>query len=94
MTRPLRPDATARPVGAFKLADTRDSQTAPPLEPLLGIDDLAATLNCSRRLVERMRSAGRLPCPDLRLGRLPRWRVRTIRDWIDEQARNGRGGRT
>jgi predicted DNA-binding transcriptional regulator AlpA len=55
--------------------------------------DLARVLNCSRRVVERMRAAGRLPKPDLFVGnRSPRWRPETIRRWIDEQAQ-GRGGR-
>ena len=31
--------------------------------------DLARMLNCDRRTIERMRSAGRLPHPDLRVGR-------------------------
>src|SRR5271166_4219646 len=52
------------------------------MEPMLGIDDLAALLRCSRRLIERMRSAGKVPPPDLRVGRMPRWRAETIRQWI------------
>jgi predicted DNA-binding transcriptional regulator AlpA len=71
------------------MSNTVDAQTGrliadPPIEPLLGIDDLAAVLNCSRRLVERMRSAGRLPRPDLVIGgRTPRWRPQAIRTWIE-----------
>lgn len=57
------------------------------IEPMLSIDDLAALLNCSRRLVERMRSGGVVPTPDLRVGRMPRWKAATIRAWIE------RGGR-
>ena len=53
------------------------------MEPLLGIDDLAVYLNCSRRLVERMRSAGKVPPPDLHVGRMPRWKPATIRAWIE-----------
>jgi hypothetical protein len=53
------------------------------LEPMLSIEDLAALLNCSRRLVERMRSAGKVPKPDLRIGKMPRWKPETIRRWID-----------
>jgi predicted DNA-binding transcriptional regulator AlpA len=53
------------------------------IEPLLGIDDLAAALSCGRRLVERMRAAGKLPRPDLKLGKMPRWRASTIRRWIE-----------
>lgn len=61
------------------------AQTA--LEPLLGIDDLAAVLNCSRRLVERMRSGGRVPPPDFQAGKCPRWKPETIRLWIETGGR-------
>lgn len=47
------------------------------------IDGVASMLACSRRQVERWKSAGRLPKPDFRVGRLPRWWPRTIREWID-----------
>jgi len=53
------------------------------LAPVLGIDDLAELLSCSRRLVERMRSAGRVPMPDIKIGRMPRWKPETIRAWIE-----------
>jgi hypothetical protein len=61
---------------------------AAAIEPLLSIDDLATILNCSRRLVERMRSAGKVPKPDMHVGRCPRWMPATIRRWIA-----GGGGR-
>jgi hypothetical protein len=82
--------------GPLRLADTPGSPTEDPrpeakpgralpasLEPMLGIDDLAALLNCSRRLVERMRSAGKVPNPDIKIGKMPRWRAETIRRWIE-----------
>jgi hypothetical protein len=53
------------------------------IEPLLGIDDLATVLKCSRRLVERMRSAGKVPKPDIKIGKMPRWKPETIRAWIE-----------
>ena len=53
------------------------------MEPLLGIDDLAAYLNCSRRLLERLRSAKAVPPPDLHVGRMPRWKAATIHAWIN-----------
>lgn len=58
------------------------------IEPLLSIDDLARVLNCGRRTAERLLSAGKLPRPDLRIGRMPRWRPESIRRWIE-----GGGGR-
>lgn len=62
-------------------------QSPPGLVPLLGIDDLVRIFNVSRRAVERMRSTGRLPRPDLKIGRLPRWRAETIREWIEDGGR-------
>lgn len=46
------------------------------------LSDLAAALGVSRRTLERERSAGRLPKPDLHIGRAPLWRVETIREWL------------
>lgn len=56
------------------------------IELMLSIDDLAVVLSCSRRLVERMRSSGKVPKPDLYVGRCPRWRPETVRSWIGEGA--------
>lgn len=53
------------------------------IEPLLSITDLAATLSVSRRNIERLRAAGKLPPPDMRIGRMSRWKPETIRLWID-----------
>jgi predicted DNA-binding transcriptional regulator AlpA len=53
------------------------------IEPLLKLDDLPEILGVCRRTVERMRSGGRFPKPDLTLGRMPRWKPSTIRTWID-----------
>ncbi len=53
------------------------------IEPMLHIDDLAELLSCSSRLVERMRSAGKIPKPDIHVGKCPRWKPATIRAWID-----------
>jgi hypothetical protein len=57
------------------------------VEPLLSLDDLVVILKCSRRLIERMRAAGKLPRPQLYAGKCPRWKPETIRAWIE------RGGR-
>jgi hypothetical protein len=46
--------------------------------------DLVEAFGVSRRTLERERSAGRFPAPDLRIGKLPLWKVATIRRWIDE----------
>jgi predicted DNA-binding transcriptional regulator AlpA len=53
----------------------------------LRLDELAHTLGVSRRTIERERSAGRFPKPDVQVGRMPLWRPETILAWIE------RGGR-
>jgi hypothetical protein len=49
------------------------------------IDELADSLGMSRRAIERERSAGRFPAPDLHIGKCPLWRPETIRDWLDSR---------
>ena len=58
-------------------------ETPLPLEPLLRIEDLVRDLNCSRRAVERLKSAGKLPRPDVVLGRCPRWKPETVRAFLE-----------
>jgi predicted DNA-binding transcriptional regulator AlpA len=90
MRRPPLPEAATRPVGVHRSADAPGLHAAADVEPLLRMADLARVLNCSRRAVERMRSAGRLPKPDLHVcNRSPRWKPETIRAWIDGQAPGG-----
>jgi len=100
----MRPDSHRKPAvydpGPVRLADAiacpadprpeaRPGRTLPAgIEPMLGIDDLAALLSCSRRFVERMRSAGKVPKPDIKIGKCPRWKPATIRAWIE------RGGKS
>jgi predicted DNA-binding transcriptional regulator AlpA len=105
--RPESPELTELPSGIGQLAVLLTTaldriaarlqaaeMAAAGIEPLVGIDEWAATLACSRREVERMRAAGKLPPPDLSIGRSPRWKAGTVRAWIDEQSRaSGRGGR-
>jgi hypothetical protein len=55
----------------------------PPVERLTyRLAEFANTLGISRRALERERSAGRLPRPDLTIGRMPLWRVETIGQWL------------
>ena len=71
--------------GPFPLIGTSEAPANPigTIEPLLSVDDLARVLNGSRRTVERMRAAGKLPRPDLHIGKCPRWKPETIRQWIE-----------
>ena len=92
-----RPRPAVADPGPLRLADSIDRQpeapgpeaarpkrTLPPgIEPLLSLDDLVRILGCCRRLVERMRSAGKIPKPDIKIGKCPRWKPATIRAWIE-----------
>jgi hypothetical protein len=61
-----------------------EHQARPPVERLtLRLDELAAALGVSRRIIERERSAGRFPAPDLHIGRVPLWRVETARAFLE-----------
>jgi predicted DNA-binding transcriptional regulator AlpA len=66
----------------------RNASTATAIEPLLGIKDLTTILGVSRRLLERERSAGKFPPPDLTIGRMPRWQRETIARWIANAGKN------
>jgi hypothetical protein len=64
-------------------------QPGPPVDRMtLRLDELSDALGVSRRAIERERAAGRLPKPDLHIGKMPLWRVETVRDWLE------RGGRS
>jgi hypothetical protein len=47
------------------------------------LDELADALGVSRRLIEKEKAAGRLLRPDLHIGRIPLYRVETIRRWVE-----------
>jgi hypothetical protein len=83
--RPDTPEPGARSSCASSSSDSRSpGRLEVDLVPLLRVVDLARLLNCSRREVERMRAAGRVPRPDLYVGlRSPRWRPEVIHRWIE-----------
>jgi predicted DNA-binding transcriptional regulator AlpA len=56
-------------------------------EPMISLNGMADMLAVSRRTVERMRSAGKIPKPDVLVGKMPRWKLETFWRWIDQQAR-------
>jgi predicted DNA-binding transcriptional regulator AlpA len=53
------------------------------IEPLVTKADLEQILQIDSRTIDRMRSSGKLPKPDLFLSRMPRWKASTVRDWIE-----------
>jgi predicted DNA-binding transcriptional regulator AlpA len=44
--------------------------------------DLETAIGVDERTIQRWRSAGRFPKPDVAIGRTLLWRVETIRDWL------------
>jgi predicted DNA-binding transcriptional regulator AlpA len=76
----------ARPSVAHtdRLPEATPPEAGPAVERLaLRLDEVAAALGVSRRAVERVRAAGRFPRPDRTLGRMPLWRVETVRAWLE-----------
>ena len=59
-------------------------RTPPPADPgqLIGVGKVAELLDCSQRTVSRLADCGRLPRPR-KVGRLVRWSVGEIRDWVE-----------
>ncbi|MDB5349203.1 MAG: hypothetical protein JWN86_450 [Planctomycetota bacterium] len=89
MTRPARrsvpPITIDRPPSEILHTGQAPHVTIEPLTYRL--DDLPIALGVSRRTLERERSAGRFPRPDLTIGKMPLWKRETIHEWIE------RGGR-
>src|SRR4051812_4087661 len=96
MSRPLIPQPSTSPTVPHKRTDA--VEPAPAEVERSGrrrrvkrlawrIKTVAEALDMSLRAIERERTAGRLPQPDLYIGKCPLWRPRTIRNWVE------RGGR-
>jgi excisionase family DNA binding protein len=58
---------------------------------LWSLDDLAALLGISRRMLERMLASGRLVQPSLRIGRRILFKPEVIYAWLDQQGSGARG---
>jgi hypothetical protein len=85
--KPVPPAKTADPTE--RLAGSIVRLALAGLEPVVEIDDLAVLFGCSRREVERLRAGGKLPPPDLKLGKSPKWLPTTVRNWLQKQAKGG-----
>jgi excisionase family DNA binding protein len=65
-------------------------ETKAPVGPALYVaDDLASLLQCSKRNIWRLNDSGALPGA-VRVGRLVRWRVEAINDWIQNGCPRGK----
>jgi predicted DNA-binding transcriptional regulator AlpA len=85
MSRTPRRKALLADPGPLRMADPDGppEAAAPAVERLtLRLDEVAAALGVSRRLIERERSAGRFPPPDRTIGRVPLWSRQTLIEWI------------
>jgi predicted DNA-binding transcriptional regulator AlpA len=56
---------------------------------LLGKKQLCYALGVGLRKFQEMLATGEFPKADTRLGKLPRWHVKTLNEWIDRRC--GRG---
>jgi hypothetical protein len=84
VTHPQAPETSGPPVVAANAC-----RVVPIHEKLVwSADDISALTGLSRRLLERERSAGRMPPPDIRVGRRVLWRPETIRRWIGEDGQS------
>ena len=75
--RPSRPPAEPYREATAAESDALSGRLA------LRLDEVARALGVSRRAVERERSAGRFPKPDLAVGKMPLWSPETIRRWVE-----------
>jgi predicted DNA-binding transcriptional regulator AlpA len=82
MTPALRRQPASGDPSPLKLVDQSEA-ASPNVERLAyRLDEVAKALGVSRRLIERERSAGRFPRPDLTIGRAPLWTRETLTRWI------------
>ena len=73
--------ATSSPLGQLDTIDSTGPRTG---RLTYRLDEVAAALGVSRRLVERERAVGRFPRPDVRIGKVPLWTRETLVRWITE----------
>jgi predicted DNA-binding transcriptional regulator AlpA len=83
MSHPTQHNAPEKPSEAPRVPS--DLPTLAQAEPALlwRLDTVAKSLGIGRRTLERMRTAGQFPPPDVMIGRSPRWRPETIRRWVE-----------
>ncbi len=77
--------STSGPLGQFHTFDSTDLHTG---RLTYRLDEVAADLGVSRRLIERERAAGRFPQPDVRIGKVPLWTRETLVRWVTEGGRS------
>jgi hypothetical protein len=73
---------------ALRAALDRQADSRPRIEPMaLRPEDLEAAIGVDNRTIQRWRSAGKFPKPDIRHGHTLLWRVETVRAWLESGGR-------
>jgi hypothetical protein len=60
------------------------TRAAPPIDPYLSQHAARALFDVSLRTWQRLVSSGRVPKPDARVGRSPRWKMSTLRAALEK----------
>jgi predicted DNA-binding transcriptional regulator AlpA len=74
--RPWRANAKAVEGGVFHSNPTTTRLA-------LRADEVAASLGISKRTLQRELAARRFPKPDQHIGRMPIWRIETVKAWLE-----------
>jgi predicted DNA-binding transcriptional regulator AlpA len=82
MSQAHRPRPDVADPGPLKLVNQPEAASPNVVRLAYRLDEVAKALGVSRRLIERERSAGRFPRPDLTIGRAPLWTRETLTRWI------------
>lgn len=62
-------------------------ECSPIVDRMWGPDRFHTFLGIGRRTFQTWRALGKLPDPDLKIGRVIRWRESTIHRWVEAQKR-------
>ncbi len=78
----------AAELARLRAALDRQADNRPRVEPLAyRPEDLEQALGIDNRTLQRWRSAGKFPKPDIRHGHTLLWRVETVRAWLEKGGR-------
>lgn len=83
MSRRVKPTPTEKASSQDAPVSDLRMEVITPRRLAFRLDEVAESLGISRRTIERERSAGRFPRPDLHIGKMPLWTPETIRRWVE-----------
>ena len=67
-----------------------NNKTVTQIPPMLSPQEFAQLLGIGRRTFQTWKAAGKLPPPDLCVGKVIRWKPATIDRWLAEQSKGSR----